>query len=352
MAAVKRAAEDPAGQMVLVPQKKARAGEMVIVNNAARAVVASNVPRTSNMEAPIMLLTGHAGEVYTGKFHPEGQVLASSGFDRQIYLWNVYGECENVSVLAGHTGAVVQLAFSQEGDTLYTASTDKTVGVWDVMTGQRLKRMKGHTSFVNSVAAGRTPKPLVVSGGDDCQVKVWDRRRRQPLASLNSMYQVTAVCFNEDASQVLSAGIDNTVKIWDLRKNAVVTEIGGHTDTVTGMMLSPDGSHVLTNSMDSTLRIFDIRPFCTGERCSKVFTGHAHNFEKNLLHCAWSPDGAMVAAGSSDRNVYVWDVESQRLLYKLPGHLGSVNDVDFHSIEPIVLSVGSDKNIYLGEFEP
>ena len=72
--------------------------------------------------------------------------------------------------------------------------------------------MKGHTSFVNSVDCSRGSKPLVVSGGDDCQVKlseyldprnlfnpkhcnvlqvkVWDRRRRQPLSSLNSTYQV------------------------------------------------------------------------------------------------------------------------------------------------------------------
>ena len=40
------------------------------------------------------------------------------------------------------------------------------------------------------------------------------------------------------------------------------------------------------------------------------------------------------------------------MLYKLPGHLGSVNDVDFHSVEPIILSASSDKQIYLGEFEP
>jgi Prp8 binding protein len=119
-----------------------------------------------------------------------------------LTLADRYGECDNVSVMSGHTGAVVQLCFNAEGDTIYTASTDKTVGVWDVVTGERIKRMKGHTSFVNSVASARSGKPLVVSGGDDCQVKVWDRRKRQPLASLNSTYQVTAVCFNEDASQV------------------------------------------------------------------------------------------------------------------------------------------------------
>merc|ERR1712241_1405285 len=86
-------------------------------------------------------------------------------------------------------------------------------------------------------------------------------------------------------------------------------------------MLSPDGSNVLTNSMDGTVRIFDIQPFCTGERCLKVLTGHTHNFEKNLLHCAWSPDGGMAAAGSSDRNVHLWDVDSQKLVYKLPVNL-------------------------------
>ena len=35
------------------------------------------------------------------------------------------------------------------------------------------------------------------------------------------------------------------------------------------------------------------------------------------------------------RFVYVWDTVTQRILYKLPGHLGTVNDVDFHPNEPI-----------------
>ena len=35
----------------------------------------------------------------------------------------------------------------------------------------------------------------------------------------------------------------------------------------------------------------------------------------------------------------------------IAGHLGSVNDVDFHRVEPIVLSASSDKQIYLGEFD-
>lgn len=56
---------------------------------------------------------------------------------------------------------------------------------------------------------------------------------------------------------------------------------------------------------------------------------------KNLLKCAWSPDGSKVSSGSSDRFHYIWDTTSRRILYKLPGHNGSVNDIDFHPKEPI-----------------
>ena len=41
--------------------------------------------------------------------------------------------------------------------------------------GQRIKRYKGHEGMVNSVAVARDDRPLIVSGGDDCQIKVWDR---------------------------------------------------------------------------------------------------------------------------------------------------------------------------------
>ena len=50
---------------------------------------------------------------------------------------------------------------------------------------------------------------------------------------------------------------------------------------------------------------------------------------------AWSPDGSKISAGSGDRMVYVWDTTSRRILYKFPGHTGSVNEVDFHPTEPI-----------------
>lgn len=118
---------------------------------------------------------------------------------------------------------------------------------------------------------------------------------------------------------------------------------------LTGMQLSPDGSYLLTNSMDCTLRIWDMRPYAPQNRCVKILEGHQHNFEKNLLRCSWSADGSMVTAGSSDCMVNIWDTTTRWIVYKLPGHTGSVNECAFHPREPIVGSCSSDKQIYLGE---
>lgn len=253
--------------------------------------------------------------------------------------------------MSGHTGAILEAHFSPDGSNVYTCATDKTLSIWDVETSQRLRKLKGHTHFVNSVQGTRRGDQLLASGSDDNMIKVWDARKRYTVHSIDNSYQVTAVCFNDTADCLISGGIDNDIKVWDIRKNELLYSLKGHSDTITGVALSPDGSYILSNSMDSTLRIWDIRPYAPAERCVKILTGHQHNFERNLLRCAWSPDGTRISAGSSDRFVYIWDTTSRRILYKLPGHNGSVNDVDFHPKEPIILSGSSDKTLYLGEID-
>lgn len=40
--------------------------------------------RTSDLMAPTMVLQGHGGEIYTAQFSPDGEFLASAGYDMQV----------------------------------------------------------------------------------------------------------------------------------------------------------------------------------------------------------------------------------------------------------------------------
>lgn len=115
----------------------------------------------------------------------------------------------------------------------------------------------------------------------------------------------------------------------------------GHTDTVTSLSVSPDGQALLSNSMDSTVRTWDIRAFAPANRLINIFEGAPSGIEKNLIRASWSPKGDKVGAGSGDGSVAVWEAESRKLLYKLPGHRGTVNDMRFSPIEgePISKSI-------------
>jgi Prp8 binding protein len=56
----------------------------------------------------------------------------------------------------------------------------------------------------------------------------------------------------------------------------------------------------------------------------------------------------MITAGSSDRFLYIWDTTSKKILHRLSGHNGSVNDVQFSPTHNIVASASTDRNIIIG----
>jgi Prp8 binding protein len=91
--------------------------------------------------------------------------------------------------------------------------------------------------------------------------------------------------------------------------------------------------------------------------------------EKNLIKASWNADGKRIAAGAGDGTAVIWNTESGKMLYKLPGHKGTVNCAELSpAADPIskyrksynlfslltaylVLTGSSDRNLLLGELK-
>lgn len=149
-------------------------------------------------------------------------------------------------------------------------------------------------------------------------------------------FPITAICLAEAGNELFTGGIDNDIKVWDLRKQAVTYSLLGHTDTVTSLQMSPDNQTLLSNAHDSTVRTWDVRPFAPADRRIQTYDGAPTGQERNLLKASWDCKGEKIAAGSGDQSVAIWETRSGKLLHKLPGHKGAVNDVRFHPLgEPL-----------------
>ena len=309
--------------------------------------------RPSSLSAPVMELSGHESEIYACRFDPKGQFIASGSQDKDIRLWRAHGQCENYGKLVGHKGAVLDLQWSRDSSAIYSASADKFIFSWDTETGQRVRRHAGHEAVVNALDVSRRGDELLYSGSDDGsiavrriyrrsqrnqadQVQVWDPRTKDAVLYIESDYPVTAVAAAEAGHEIYTGGIDPDIKVWDMRKREVSHSLISHADIITSLQVSPDAQLLLSNSMDNTVRTWNIRPFAPGQRLVHTFDGATRGLDMTLVRASWSPDSKKIAAGSGDGSVVMWDASNNgKLLSKMPGHKGTVNDVRFHPSEPI-----------------
>ncbi|KAF9476999.1 WD40 repeat-like protein [Pholiota conissans] len=320
------------------------------------------VARTSNLDAPIVSLAGaHAGEILSCRFDPTGQNIAACSTDRSISLWRTYAPNTNYGLLSSHAKApILDLQWSLYSPLIYSVSADHTLTMTDVTTGQKTRKIRAHREIINSLdrtMASGSGTELLATGSDDGTVKIWEGGEdagKVAVATFEVGCPVTSVCWSADGNSVYIGAIDNEVHVYDLRKGEQVSTLAGHTDTPTSLALSPNGNFLLSPSFSSQTIVWDVRPFSPSpSRIHRVLQGAPAGFENTLLRGAWSKDdgGNRVAVGGADRMVCIWDVESGKILYKLPGHKGTVTSVDFHPKEPIILTGSKDGTMLLGEIE-
>jgi WD40 repeat protein len=263
--------------------------------------------------------------VLSAVYSPDGTRIATACQDGTARVFDPSSGRLNHE-LRGHSNICWQVAYSPDGTMLASSSQDRTVKVWDAASGRLLTTLGPHPSTVFGVdfsSGGR-----LLASSSQGAVKLWNTKTWREVRTFDGGWDVK---FSPDGRLLATVyGDSGTFKgliVWD------VAALEGATGPVSGkfrhegefmyIAFSPDSRSIAAPLwVDKThdVRILDAE----SGRTIRSLGGPTGAYS-----VTYSPDGRMLALGSQDRTVKVWDARTGELLHTFRGHTAWVKGIAF-----------------------
>ncbi|QDZ18457.1 subunit alpha of coatomer [Chloropicon primus] len=244
----------------------------------------------------LFTLVGHLDYIRMVQFHKESPWIVSASDDQTIRVWN-WQSRTCLSVLTGHNHYVMCASFHPKEDLVVSASLDQTVRVWDISglkkksvspndDGLKLPQvhselfgggdaivkyvLEGHDRGVNW-ASFHPSLPLIVSGADDRQVKLWrmnDTKAWEVDTLRGHSNNVSCVMFHAKQDVIISNSEDKSIRVWDMSKRTGVQTFRRENDRFWILAIHPE-VNLLAAGHDSGMVVFKL------ERERPAFATHA-----------------------------------------------------------------------------
>ena len=255
-------------------------------------------------ETLVAELTKHESKGITLAFSPTGKYLVSGGWADEVYIWEVES-WEKRHSLTGHKNWVVDIAFHLDGKLFVTSTRDGTAQLWNVETGEQVAPLPLPDTLEDVTRYRGVPEEIerAMSGGHP----QW--KRHQHIRSI--VFSPCGSLIAGGLGTTIVGGLTNEIRLWDTAtletRMIILPSQGTIRPRPWALTFSPCGRYLVSGAwwcrgLDKVpIRIWEV---ATGENIH-TFWGHA----SDVQDVTFSPDGTLLASGSFDGTILLWDMK-------------------------------------------
>ncbi|MEH2276941.1 MAG: SEFIR domain-containing protein [Nostoc sp.] len=310
----------------------------------------------------------HRGVIRCIAFNKNRKILASGGEDGKVKLLSTDSYRTLPFDSPTEISQVRTLAFSQDGNILAVGCIDKNSNnqsehkirlwnsihrEWEFATNLDNLDNNGHKHLIRSLAFCPNPKKpnsqLLISGGDDRTIKLWDNEKnqwkcKQTLRGYSN--RIWSIAFSRDGYIFACGGEDNKIRLWNYweRTHIPFQTLSEHTDWVWSVAFNEDGTLLASASEDNNIYLWKLE-----KEEWKYFTScTGHN--KRVRCVAFNPKRDMLASGGNDNKIFLWNlsnVQNPKPLREFTQHSDRILSLAFSPNGQYLVSSSRDKTIHL-----
>jgi WD40 repeat protein len=187
-------------------------------------------------------------------FSPDDDLLACAGqIFHEVQVWSIARNELRFAVPRDKGGRCCR--FSSDGQLLAITGLDRVVRLWDVVAGEEHGALEGHKARTNACAFSHEGSLLATTGVSG-PVRLWDLAgKSEPIVLPGHKGPVRDVVFSGDDTLLATAGAEGTVRLWDVAGRKKRGEVRGLASSIAKCAFSVDGRTVATHHERSWKRL-------------------------------------------------------------------------------------------------
>ncbi|MCB0548195.1 MAG: hypothetical protein KDD19_11485 [Phaeodactylibacter sp.] len=198
-------------------------------------------------------------------YSPTGKDILAAGFDDDVHEWSVKGqeedlECFETQVFRGHARQVTTVVFHPNGKEFFSGSRDATVKRWATTGGQPVHTFKPEASPVNDVAVLPDGSGFIL-GSEDNSLQRWVEDNGQPR--LEKIFKGEAPVYTlasyqgPDGLLLVSGGEWGVIQVWNM-DGICIRSFTGHPVTVSSLDIKQETGQVVSADVKGNLLLWPL----------------------------------------------------------------------------------------------